>query len=369
MKKLIIIGPVSEMSDNIFLSKLAQLVKNMSLSIEFWGWERKPASHQCNDSQDNISKRVLLRGGGEANRKLIIWYPLWMIKVFLTTLFLKEDANYLCFNFNTALPVATASFFKNKCFLFANRDNISKSYNWHKSIKVILEYLENFTAKRAKIHLIPGESRWSGKEDNIRVVRNTPSFDTVSKAKQIAKERDYQRGEKFTIYVNGWLTRTRGIVTLLNAVKECRNTINLLVAGVPNCDEAKELINLENVELFGRISPEEALALYYKSHLAFTFYDPKIEINRCAEPNKWGDSIVTGTPFVTNSGIITAQEFINKNACFMVDYEDWQGLANLFNKLSINRDDWREVQSNLEAFEVICWDKAMQKILEEFCNE
>jgi glycosyltransferase involved in cell wall biosynthesis len=368
MKKLIIIGPVSEMSENIFLLKLAHSIKNMSLSIEFWGWERNPSSSRSRESQDNISTRILLRGGGEANRKLILWYPLWMIKIFLATFFYKEDANYLCFNFDSAIPVATVSIFKNRCFLLANRDNLSKSYNWPSWIKSKLEHLEKFSARRAKIHLIPGQSRWSDKDTNIRVVRNTPSFDTVTKAKQIAEERDYQRGEKFTVYVNGWLAQSRGIATLLKAVEACQADINVLVAGVPNCDEAKELIRLENVEFLGRISNEEALALYYKSHLSFTFYDPRIEINRFAEPNKWGDSIVSATPFVTNSGINTADEFIKRKACFVVDYDNWMGLAKLFNQLNADRKAWKKVQNNLKLFEVLCWDKAMQKIIEEFCG-
>jgi len=369
MKKLIIIGAVSEMADNIFLSKLAQLVEKTNLSIEFWGWERNPHSSRSSASKNNISRRVLLRGGGEANRKLILWYPLWMIRVFLATLFSREDVNYLCLNFDTAMPVATASLFRNRCFIFANRDNISKSYSWHILAKNIIEKLEHFTAKKAKIHLIPGESRWSVHDNNIRIVRNTPSFDTLKKAQEIAKKRSYFREKIFTVYVNGWLTRNRGIATLLKAVKECENQINLIVAGNPASDEAKELVSLKNVEAFGRISPEESLALYYKSHLAFTFYNPRIEINRLAEPNKWGDSIVTGTPFVTNSGIITANDFIQTDACFVVDYEDWRGLANLFDQLSTHRKKWQGVKKKLGTFEIICWDEAMHKIIQEFCTD
>lgn len=369
MKKLIIIGAVSEMADNIFLSKLAQLVEKTNLSIEFWGWERNPHSSRSSASKNNISRRVLLCGGGEANRKLILWYPLWMIRVFLATLFSREDVNYLCLNFDTAMPVATASLFRNRCFIFANRDNISKSYSWHILAKNIIEKLEHFTAKKAKIHLIPGESRWSVHDNNIRIVRNTPSFDTLKKAQEIAKKRSYFREKIFTVYVNGWLTRNRGIATLLKAVKECENQINLIVAGNPASDEAKELVSLKNVEAFGRISPEESLALYYKSHLAFTFYNPRIEINRLAEPNKWGDSIVTGTPFVTNSGIITANDFIQTDACFVVDYEDWRGLANLFDQLSTHRKKWQGVKKKLGTFEITCWDEAMHKIIQEFCTD
>ena len=368
MKKVVIIGCVPDMSDTVFLSKLAQLIKNMDLSAEFWGWERNLKSTEVTVCKDSITKRVLLRGGGEANRHLIFWYPIWMIKIFLTTFLYKEELNYFCVSFDSAMPLAVASLFVKRHFIFANIDNISKNYRWPSLIKTVLEYLERFTARRANIHLIPSESRWSNQDTNIRIVGNTPSWEAVNKARQIARERGYQRQEEFTIYVNGWLTRTRGILTLLNAVKECRETIKLLVAGVPNCDEAKELINLKNVEYLGLISNAEALAIYYKSHLAFTFYDPSLEINRVAEPNKWGDSIVTGTPFVTNLGVITANKFIKKNACFVIDYEDSMELAKIFNSLSVDREKWREVQKNLESFEVVYWDKNMHKILEEFCD-
>lgn len=371
-KKLVIIAPVSNLSENVFLAKLEKVVNNLNLTTEFWGWNRNALQNQFNSKQtpSKIDIKILISGGGNTNKMLMAWYPLWMIKVFFNAWTESKDTLYFCASFDTALPLGLCSLFRKRSFVFANRDNISKIYSWNRLIKNILEKLEIFSASQADIHLIPGNSRWCFNSNNIYVLPNTPSCDVLNEAIKIAKQGNYKRGEVFTLYINGWLTSTRGMGTLLKAAKaDGMESVKIIVAGAIHCQEARQLVELSNVDYLGFLSNEEALAIYYKSHLVFTFYDPRLEINRLAEPNKWWDCVVTQTPFITNSEVINASLFFKRKACFCVNYDDWSGLAKIITDLNKNQKKWREVQKNLGEFDVKLWDNSMQKLLEGWLDK
>jgi hypothetical protein len=172
---------------------------------------------------------------------------------------------------------------------------------------------------------------------------------TIDTARKLALQQGYKRGSQLTVYVNGLLTQTRGLRTLVKAIQRCDpGTVQVLVAGEPSCHDAEELIGLSEVEYLGQLTKEEALAVYYRAHLVFTFYDPAVEINRVAEPNKWGDCIATGTPFITNCEVQTAQSFIVEGRCLAVPYDDDKGLAQVMTDLSRDRQGWHALKHSIE---------------------
>ncbi len=125
------------------------------------------------------------------------------------------------------------------------------------------------------------------------------------------------------------------------------------------------LARLPNVTDLGTLPMDEALALNYAAHLSLTFYDPAIELNRIAEPNKWEDCIATQTPFIVNSEVTTARRFMERDACVHVGYHDWQGLAEVLKRMAENREEWAKVQQNLCTFATPAWDEGVLHLLEE----
>ena len=360
--KLVIIGVGLRMEEDPFQSKLKRVLEDIKIDFELWCWDRhkKPAVPK---QESYVS--VLLRGGGEANCFLVFWYPIWMAKVLISTVFSSSNVIYFCINLDTALPVALSSSISRGQYIFANMDNLSRRYRWPSVLRSAIGFIEKLVAKRAIRHLLPGVCRWETEADNIRIIPNSPHSWIFSKAKEISMKRSYNRRKHLTVYVNGWLTSTRGLAMILKALSTPVNLVKVIVAGKINCKEAEELIALPNVEYYSQVSPEEAMALYYKSHLVCTFYDPSININLFAQPNKWYDCIVTNTPFVVNSEVITAHPYISAGACFTVHYDDWRGLSALFKELAGDMDKWRAVQRSLAKFEVEFWDVRMRGIVGE----
>jgi hypothetical protein len=113
----------------------------------------------------------------------------------------------------------------------------------------------------------------------------------------------------------------------------------------------------------GELTFEESLATYYRAHLAFTFYDPQIEINRIAEPNKWGDCVVTGTPFITNTEVQTARSYLENKQCLAVAYSDHEGLARLLSNLSSHSEQWRKLKQSIAQVPVESCDQAWDNVV------
>ena len=298
----------------------------------FWGWARD------RNALAGPGSRLLLRGGGRHNVGLLSFYALWILRTFIATLRSADSKTAVfCVGTFSAIGPALASMVTRCRIVFLNIDNVSLSYPMPRLARLICDFIERVIARLSHLHVIPTEMRWCGQTKNLIVVRNTPAFALCERAAAIARERDYQHDGQLTLYVNGWLTETRGAGMILSAIRRRKANWRLLVAGRLLCAAAEALVHEVGVEYCGVLRLEEALALYHRANLVATFYDPKIPINVMADSNKWYDCLATSVPFVVNYEVLTARPFIESGVCFPLKYGDARGLAELLDHLSENR--------------------------------
>lgn len=363
--RLIVVASVPYPEARTRLSKLAGIIDGNSWAAEWWCWSR----HRAEDPNHREDVRTLLRGGGRANRWLALWYPVWMIRVFFAAIFAHRRAVFYCVSFDTAFPVALASSIKGTRYLFDNADNISISYRWPASLQRGFSRLEQWIASGAEIHVVPNASRWKREDRNLRVLPNFPSRSAVEAASLIARDKGHRHSRRVTLYVNGLLASGRGIPVLVRAMKLVNEeNIELLVAGRPACPEARELIDMPNVQYLGVLANVEALAVYFRADVVLACYDPSLEINRLAEPNKWWDCVATGTPFITNEEVITAAPFVDAGACLTFPYFDHVQLADLLNSLSEKPDLLEGCRRGLASIPIADWGDEMSSILRELLD-
>lgn len=360
------VGNIGADSDDVFVAKIAPILRELPTQREWWGWQRERGTIT---PAEGFDAKTLFRGGGFQNLRLIGWYAGWMTAVFAKAVRAPDDL-YFCAGFDTGFPMAVASLLRGRRFIWANMDNISLSHRWPTPVRAAFTALEKFVAKRALLHVVPGPSRWPTRDANLAYLPNTPSSKSLNQAREIARAKGYARGDRFTLYVNGWLPATRGVATLVRALKRIPpGELDVVVAGEAVVPEARELVALPGVRYLGRISTEESLALYWSAHATLTYYDPAIAINRVAEPNKWGDCIATNTPFIVNSEVRTAEPFVRAGACFALPYHDDAALAALLRELARDRARIEQVRQNLHKFDAPAWDTAfaglMQGVLEK----
>lgn len=350
--------------------KLLEVLETIDVPYEVWWWDRGESDGEAGDFRSAAYSRVLYTTDDFAGRSTVgkAWaYAGWIANVVMSARGRASEWGFWCVGFDASLAVTLACLLtpgRSLPFVFDNADNISLTYDWG-VVAPLVRRIERYIATRASCHVLPGESRWQGPDDNLKVVYNTPSSSMLNSARRIAQRRGYERGKRLTLYVNGWLQRTRGLDTLGDAIGSLEGRVDVVMAGTLVGRDAEKLAAHPGVRYVGRLDPEEALALYWSTHLVLTFYDPIRTINRLAEPNKWGDCIATNTPFVVNSEVETAEAYLERGACFAVPYHDSDVLAEMLFELDENRDRWREAQVALRSLSQQPWDESVAELLSE----
>lgn len=339
--------------------KLGKILGGMGINFEIWKFGL-PDEKRAED----VSVRNVMDSSWRS-RSAALRYIVWMWKVFMCARRQPRGTHFFSVGFDSGFPIALLAN-RSRSFVFDNIDNVSMSYRWPWGVKHVFRFLEKWVARRASVHVIPSANRWEGADANMEVVTNTPSLTVIREARSLAEARGYVRDREFTIYLNGWLSATRGIATLIGALKlmkERQLPVKVLVAGRPASNDAEALLALDNVENLGMLSNVEALATYFRTTVAFIYYDPALEINRLAESQKWTDCWATGTAFVSNHEVETLRRFEEADACFALPYHDHEGLANLIGELAADAGRVRTSQENLARMNFRYWDEHMRLVL------
>jgi len=146
--------------------------------------------------------------------------------------------------------------------------------------------------------------------------------------------------------------------------------LKVVIAGRIGCEAASELAGWPCVEYVGELGVVEALATYFRTHAAFTYYDPSVPINVLAEPTKWGDCVVTGTAFIANQEILGVADYLRIQGCFCTPYRDAGGLASLFRRLVEQPGLALAAGARLtEMATTKDWDTHMAAVLDEAWND
>jgi glycosyltransferase involved in cell wall biosynthesis len=363
-KKFIIYGIGDGVKSQPYLNKLCSILK-LSGEVSFYHWRRKSKFKKIVDAENSIDK-MIFHAGKWNSKAIFLFYPVWMAIVFFHALVKSKSADMIfCSKFESSLPLAVLSLFINVKYVYLDRDNIAFSYKWPVRLRNILLKLESFIGRNAELHLVPGHSRVYEHRKNIRVVENTPSKLLMDAALKIDASRFLENlGGNKIVYINGWLSDSRGFGTILKACAliERDDSVTFVFAGSGSDDQISEIKEAKNCRYLGHLSNQESLALYFKVTCVVSLFDPSVEIHQRAEPNKWYDCIFTGTPIIVNREIEAANGFIKNHGFLAVDFGDAQGLADMISKLS-DRQEFQGKVAEPNGFDY--WDVKMTGVLTE----
>jgi glycosyltransferase involved in cell wall biosynthesis len=363
-----IFAPLGNPSIRTRLVKFINCYQKSSEKVHFIGWARD--SFEKSSSLEGVSFSHILSGGGYGakSRK---FYPLWIILTFFKALTLPQKSVVHALGWESAFPVLLASIFKRHKVIFDDADRFSLILSLPNLLTNLLGFLERITSNNVAVHVIPSFSRYQWRNKQMMVIRNTPtSWDIQS---VLSNNTCSSSENSLTIYINGWVGNTRGALVFLNVfsrlAKENRNIL-INFAGRVDSDEGLALLALPNVINRGSLTQEEALKLYAISDVVITYYDPSIPINIKAESNKWGDCVAFKTPFIVNSEVLTACEFVEAGCAWSIAYNDEDGLYRLLLEIESKpelldkaTDNFRVINTQYMVFDENV-DQLIKKVME-----
>ncbi|MFA0533133.1 hypothetical protein AB4528_10025 [Vibrio breoganii] len=365
-------APLGNPYDRTRLVKFIRCYRNAGINVEFIGWARQSSEEECKKIDLPVSH--ILKGGGYGTKSRR-FYPLWFFSVFLKALQLPAKSQVHALGWESAFPILIASFIKKHKIIFDDADRFSMILNLPKPLGVFIQFLERATSGKVQYHIIPSYSRYTWKNKTMFVIKNTPtSWDIKSVLKKKISKKNNIKERPLNVYINGWVGDTRGAKIFLEVFRklasENRNII-IIFAGRVDSQHGIDLIELPNVRNMGSLSQKEALELYANTDVVITYYDPAIEINTRAESNKWGDCVAFNVPFIVNSEVETAIDFVENGCAWSIKYHDNNELYKLLLKLESHREYILSAKKNFSKLnsEYMVFDKKVEQLIEGLQDE
>ena len=321
-----IVAPLSALSRRTRLFKLAKYLQARGRTVEHTAWERCPGEAIEKGLDDDVRKRLLLRGGGYGGRRARAMYLPWMLRVLIACLGIERNRTVWALGFESAFPAVLAGKVRRFKVVFDDADRFSLLFPLPRWIRAIVTRLEAWTSRNSDVHVVPGEERYDFESDKFLVVRNMPSAIELQAAREIGPPE--RPDADVVVNVNGWLGSGRGMTTALEVARRLQGErVAFLLVGKIDCEDAAALARLGNVVSLGEVSNANALATYLASDYVFTYYQPDTIINRFAQSNKWGDAVKTSVGVIVNSEVETAEYLRKAGAAISVAYDDVDGLC------------------------------------------
>ena len=349
MANFIIIIRESNLKDRVRLSKIIGYLVNRKANFELW---KKEGEESLNFRYKDIIK-------SSSNKK--IEYVKWLVFLFISLLKRNENTFFVS-GFESALVVYVRSLFFKTNYIFDNPDNFYQSKKLPVYLRKLILKIEKAIIRRSIITLVPDKSRILGyniPDEKFRVLKNFPSKNDIEKSLKMNKPLN----EKLVIYINGWLVPTRGLKMIDQFIKMLQDNLDIQIIIAGKKEGLGDILSSKYVTYKGVVDSIQSLSFYQLSDLVLTFYDPSLEINRKASPNKWGDAIITKTVPILNKGIETTDTYFPKGGYFSIEYGDFNELYNLIMRIYDDRLILQEKIKDLKENPTYFWEDQMSEIL------
>ncbi len=254
--------------------------------------------------------------------KLFYHWFFWWHSIIIHILKNKYDLIHVC-GVDSFPPVILSKFLKKHLIVYDIFDFFGPSMpeNTPKSIRAFFTNVEKYLTQFADAVIIVDDARLSqlrgSKLSKLEVIFNCVS----DESKNIGFGKKVK--QSFVIFYGGMLSKTRGILQLLDALKD-ESGMELIIAGTG--EDENDLIELfkgyKNVTYIGQVNHLEALKFTYTSDAIFGFYDPRIPNNRLASPNKLFEAMMCATPIIVNKETTMADIVEEENCGLIVPYSD-----------------------------------------------
>lgn len=345
MKKVLMIYATS--IHNVRLQKVALFLHNHGYKLNFMGWERYK-DRTAEDSKFEIID-YLLKGGGEANKKLPLLYVIYLIKLFFKLLFRGTLNKEIVFavNFESAYMVYLVSKLRKIHYIYEIRDEFAISHTFSQKMRNRLKNIDKKIRRCSEFYIHVDDNRLSSIDwSNHIIIYNAP-YDIYDQKKEIVI--NYEN----SFAVTGWLNKIRGLKSIYCFAQD-NPAIRFIIAGeFIDEDVKKAFLNLPNVEYHHFMPQRDLFELIKHCRGIFSLYDPSLEINKLAASNKLYDAMMLSVPVVVNNEIQAADmvRAIDMGYVINYDYDDSWSILVDFNESEARRKGKNGRKEYLEKYE------------------
>jgi hypothetical protein len=270
-------------------------------------------------------------------------YLFWYISIFMQLLFSKKGNIYYCADFEAAFPCYLLKRIKKLSYVYDIYDEFALRYKFNKLLSRIISAVDRKIRKASIITIHVDPLRVSALDKNYTIIPNVPfdfyngKFETPDYKKKIA--------------ITGWLTKTRGVDSIYKFARDNSNIEFLIIGEID--PSLKDLFSvMPNVNVHTQMRQDDLFQVIFDVSAILALYNPDIEINRKAAPNKLYDAMMLGIPIVSNKGIEVADFIQSKHLGLVVNYnydESWKEIVDLISDKKAVKNIGEKSRCDFEA--------------------
>lgn len=205
----------------------------------------------------------------------------------------------------------------------------------------------------------------SSKPQKLVVIHNTPATAQIGEERFFLPETD-----RIKIVYVGILQDYRLLKEIAQAVAQSEN-VELHIGGFGKYEEFFTQMSEkhDNINFYGRLTYDRALALEKECDIMLAIYDPAIENHRFAAPNKFYESLMLGKPVVMVKNTGMSQIVKQNNIGEVIDYSQ-EGFIKGITELIKRKSEWPSISEKMNELyrEQFCWTEMDRRLVELYAG-
>ncbi|WP_304327684.1 glycosyltransferase [Candidatus Culexarchaeum yellowstonense] len=292
---------------------------------------------------------------------LVFYYPLFWVWVLINLIIYRPRIVYSC-NLDTLIPSYVFRILFPAKLVFDSFDKYAMAFipsNYH-VIYTFADMLENMLSSKADALITVSKERLATfgryKPKYSEVIMNCPE-DMLGK---IQKNLSHLHvNDVFTLVYAGIICYDRGLLLLAHAIREVKGTRLILAGRI--MQDIRQLLQNPNIQYIGMLEYSKALELQGMADAIPILYDPKIPINRVANPNKLFEAMMLGVPVITN----VCKGIVEETGCGLVVEYNYKSVKKALQYLASHPEVRKKMGANgRKAFEEkYNWNLMEEKLL------
>jgi glycosyltransferase involved in cell wall biosynthesis len=317
----------------------AETLADLGFDITVLAWDREGVYPITERFSKFSVRRIRLRSSYSSILSALVTVPIFWAAAFAEILTRNVDVIH-CHDIDT-LPIGiVAKIFRSriKTVFDAHEQYSSMIADFAPSpIRAVIAAIERVLPRKADAVLTVNEVL-AGRIENrhVFVVRNTPDARRGPISDGSVSTTEWPSGFRILLY--GYLTRDRGIETILRIASE-RPNLSIMIAGSGPCTETvrRAATRLRNLKFLGYISQERIRRLLTECELVYALEDPRIENNRIASPSRLYQAMMFGKPVLVPKGTYMEEVILKERCGITASYDDMSNVLDVILKLEMDK--------------------------------
>lgn len=317
---------------DVRVQKIIKALSKKRYEIAVLGWDRENEFRKSEKVYLNVFIRRLKLRAPYGHVLLIMYMPIFWLWSTINLILIKPKMIHAC-DLDCLISSIIYKYFFNKKtkIIFDNFERYALAFIKPKNVLSktlfrVVYLLENILALKSDALIVVSKKRLLTFKNFMpkytTVIMNTPE-DMLNRILVSKRMRIRKNSGEFLIVYAGSISKSNGILLLIDAIKEIENA-KLILMGRNFDIPLNALIKKPRIHYLSLVPHITALTMVSQADVVPILYDPEILISQYANPNKLFEAMMLKKPVITN----VCEDIVKEKKCGIIVNYSMESIKN-----------------------------------------